>query len=152
VFVDAEQATGLQHALGLAERSLLVAYRAEHERKDHGIGRCRFGGNIVCRSIKNSNFLAPGLGTAFSFMTKVGLGLKSKNPFNLFWVMGEIHSRPSTNLNHKALEACEQRPSVFALTRLHRLGQFGIETGEYWVMELAFCPSHGSLLLSLPAP
>jgi hypothetical protein len=125
VFVEAQLATGADHAPQLRERLLLVRDGAEHERGDPGVERGVVDWESLSEPVDDLHREVGLCRSLACSVAQVALGFDCDDLVDGPRVVGKVEPVAGSHFDHAAREAGEQLAAVVGLAALFR---FGAET------------------------
>ena len=142
VLVEAQLATGADHATQLGEGLLLVGDRAEDERGDPGVEGCVPGGDPGCHAVDHLDGDGGLGGRLERRLAQHRLGLDGEHALDRLGVEGEVEAVARADLDHLAGEPGEQLAAVLALGAR---GGAHVDPREEGVVDLLDCVGHRSM-------
>jgi hypothetical protein len=136
VLVEAKLATGSNHPAKLAQSTILVSYRAEHERDNSDIERLVFYWQFFGNPADNADRGYCGFRLCLTELSQSGLRLNGNNLGNRAGVVPKVLPVAGPNFNHPAGDARKQAGTVFCTASpLATLAYAGIDPSEDWMMD-----------------
>jgi hypothetical protein len=137
VLIEAQLATGTNHAIQLRQRSLLVGHGAEHERNNPSIERFCLTGETIGSTTRHRDSDGRSYCGVLGALAQIGLGLDRDDLTDRGRIVLEVRAAASAHLYHSALQAGEQLAAVLAAaTPLAHPCDPRIDTGEHRMRDM----------------
>ena len=99
MLVEAQLATGTDHAVELRERRLLIGHRAEHERNDASVEGFRLPGKATGVTVRDGDRHGRPRRGALGTLTQVRLGLDGNDLIDRGRVVPEVRAAAGAHLH-----------------------------------------------------